>query len=75
MMPFNVRGLERKLGQPVIVDDRPGQGTAAGGTNVARAAPDGCTSSTLALNPTIYPLPASMPNVLVVFFLNINQNA
>src|ERR1700722_9876742 len=54
MARFIARGLEKKLGQPVIVDNRPGQGTAVGGTYVARAAPDGytllmATSSTLAM--------------------------
>jgi len=60
MARFIARGLEKKLGQPVIIDNRAGQGTAVGGTYVARAAPDGytllmATSSTLAMNPTIYP--------------------
>ena len=66
MARFIARGLEKKLGQPVIVDNRPGQGTAVGGTYVARAAPDGytllmATSSTLAMNPTIYPKLAYHP--------------
>jgi tripartite-type tricarboxylate transporter receptor subunit TctC len=85
MARFIARGLEKKLGQPVIIDNRPGQGTAVGGTYVARAAPDGytllmATSSTLAMNPTIYPrltydpprdftpvaLVAAVPFVLIV---------
>ena len=53
------RGLEQRLGQPVIVENRPGQGTAVGGAYVAKAAPDGytllmATSSTVAINPSIY---------------------
>ena len=85
MARFIARGLEKRLGQPVIIDNRPGQGTAVGGTYVARAAPDGytllmATSSTLAMNPTIYPklaydpprdftpvaLVAAVPFVLIV---------
>jgi tripartite-type tricarboxylate transporter receptor subunit TctC len=85
MARFIARALEKRLGQPVIVDNRPGQGTAIGGTYVARAAPDGytllmATSSTLAMNPTIYPklaydpprdftpiaLVAAVPFVLIV---------
>jgi tripartite-type tricarboxylate transporter receptor subunit TctC len=56
---FIARGLEQRLGQPVIVENRAGQGTSAGGAYVAKAAPDGytllmATSSTVAINPTIY---------------------
>lgn len=50
--------LGDKLGQPVIVDNRPGAGTAVAGGLVAKAQPDGYTlflgaSSTLAMNPVI----------------------
>ncbi len=56
---FSRNGLERRLGQPVIIENRPGQGTATGAAYVARSAPDGytllaATSSTLAFNPTVY---------------------
>jgi tripartite-type tricarboxylate transporter receptor subunit TctC len=56
---FLARGLEKRMGQPFIIENRPGQGTATGGAYVARAAPDGytllaATSSTLAFNPTVY---------------------
>ena len=50
--------LGDKLGQPVIVDNRPGAGTAVAGGLVAKAPPDGYTlflgaSSTLAMNPVV----------------------
>jgi tripartite-type tricarboxylate transporter receptor subunit TctC len=56
---FLASGLEKRLGQPFIIENRPGQGTATGGLFVARAAPDGytllaATSSTLAFNPSVY---------------------
>ena len=44
---FAARALERKmtelLGQPLVMDYRPGAGTAIGSTAVARSAPDGYT--------------------------------
>jgi tripartite-type tricarboxylate transporter receptor subunit TctC len=56
---FLSHGLEKRLGQPFIIENRPGQGTATGAAYVARVAPDGytllaATSSTLAFNPTVY---------------------
>ena len=56
---FLAQGLEKRLGAPFIIENRPGQGTATGGAYVARSAPDGytllaATSSTLAFNPTVY---------------------
>src|SRR5262249_823404 len=56
---FLGHGLERRMGQPFIVENRPGQGTATGAAFVARAAADGytvlmATSSTLAFNPSVY---------------------
>jgi tripartite-type tricarboxylate transporter receptor subunit TctC len=51
-------GLSKKLGQPVIVEDRPGAGTNIGSELVAKASPDGYTlllsSSTNAVNMTLY---------------------
>jgi tripartite-type tricarboxylate transporter receptor subunit TctC len=52
--------LGRELGQPVIVDNRPGAGGTTGGGLVATAAPDGYTllwsgSSLLSLAPLLYP--------------------
>src|SRR5262245_52145435 len=56
---YLAHGLERRLGQPFIIENRPGQGTATGATYVARSMPDGytllaATSSTLAFNPSVY---------------------
>src|SRR5215813_7951486 len=56
---FLAQGLEKRLGQPFIIENRPGQATATGAAYVARAAADGytllaATSSTLAFNPTVY---------------------
>ena len=55
--------VAEKLGQPVIVENRPGAGGNIGMDAVAKAAPDGYTIgfgaiSTNALNPFVYP---SMP--------------
>src|SRR5262245_42664969 len=53
------KGLEPRLGQPFIVENRGGSGTTLGGASVARAEPDGytllmATSSTLAVAPGLY---------------------
>ncbi len=49
-------GLSQRLGQPVIVENKPGAGTTLGGNLVAKAKPDGHTLlmavSTLAINPS-----------------------
>jgi tripartite-type tricarboxylate transporter receptor subunit TctC len=56
---YLARGMEQRLGQPVIVENRAGSGTATGGAFVAKAASDGytlliATSSTVAINATLY---------------------
>lgn len=52
--------MTQDLGQPVLVDNRPGGGGSVGAASVARAKPDGYTllvgaSAPLAINPHVYP--------------------
>jgi tripartite-type tricarboxylate transporter receptor subunit TctC len=53
------KGLEQRLGQPFVVENRAGAGTTLGAGYVAGAAPDGYTimlgtSSTYAIAPNVY---------------------
>lgn len=52
------QALAKPLGQPVIIENRPGAGTIVGSTYVARAAPDGYTlllaATPLVIAPSLY---------------------
>ncbi|SDC70500.1 Tripartite-type tricarboxylate transporter, receptor component TctC [Cupriavidus sp. YR651] len=52
--------MSERLGQTVVVDNRPGAGTIVGASFVAKAAPDGYTllatsGTTFTVNPAVYP--------------------
>jgi tripartite-type tricarboxylate transporter receptor subunit TctC len=54
------------LGQPVVVENKPGAGTLVGAEFVAKSAPDGytllmATSTTLGISPALYPNPPIQP--------------
>jgi tripartite-type tricarboxylate transporter receptor subunit TctC len=56
---FLARGLEQRLGQPFIIENRGGSGTTLGATAVVRSEPDGYTimlgtASTFAVAPGLY---------------------
>ena len=51
--------LEQKLGQPFIIENKPGASSALAGTLVSKADPDGytilmATSTTMAINPSVF---------------------
>lgn len=53
------QGLSAKVGQPVVVDNKPGGNTAIGASETVRSAPDGYTvlsadNGTLVFNPALY---------------------
>jgi tripartite-type tricarboxylate transporter receptor subunit TctC len=68
--------LSEDLGQPVIVENRPGAGAIVGTEHVARSAPDGYTllvsASGLAINPALY---AKLPYDAVRDFVAISELA
>jgi tripartite-type tricarboxylate transporter receptor subunit TctC len=53
--------LEGKLGQPVVIDNKPGANTMLASAEVARAKPDGYTllyvASSFTINPSLYKVP------------------
>ncbi len=64
---FITKGLEQRLGQPFVIENRSGAGTTIGATAVARAEPDGYTimvgtASTFAAAPGLYKRLAYDPN-------------
>ncbi|CAN5518311.1 tripartite tricarboxylate transporter substrate binding protein [soil metagenome] len=61
--------LRPVLGQPLVVENRPGSGTLLGAAVIAKSAPDGynlmvATSTTLAIAPAMYATPAAVPSDL-----------
>ena len=59
MARYFSKGLERRFGQPFVVENRPGSGTTIGANFVAKSAPDGQTillgtSSTFAIAVSLY---------------------
>src|SRR3546814_3041690 len=62
-------GMSRELGQPVIVENKPGAGTTIGSDDVARSKPDGYTllmaTFAHAINPSLRPnLPSDRKTVV-----------
>jgi tripartite-type tricarboxylate transporter receptor subunit TctC len=59
MARYFAKGLEQRLGQPFVIENRGGSGTTLGAAAVARAAPDGYTLlvsfTSHTINATLYP--------------------
>jgi tripartite-type tricarboxylate transporter receptor subunit TctC len=86
---LTAHSLERRLGKPFVIENRPGAGTTLAAKSVARAAPDGYTlmqasSTTLAINVTVFkqlpyqPLKDLVPVALLTanpFFLVVSPNS
>src|SRR6185295_15189757 len=53
--------VSKALGQPLVIENRPGGGSSIGMDAVAKAAPDGytlvMTDTSIAVNPSLKPLP------------------
>src|SRR6187200_1608405 len=53
--------VSKALGQPLVIENRPGGGSSIGMDQVAKAAPDGytlvMTDTSIAVNPSLKPLP------------------
>ena len=67
--------LSQRLGQPVVIENKPGAGTIVAAESVARAAPDGhtllmTTDATITINPHLY---AKLPYDPVKDFAPITQ--
>ena len=67
--------LSQRLGQPVVIENKPGAGTIVAAESVARAAPDGhtllmTTDATITINPHLY---AKLPYDPVKDFVPITQ--
>jgi len=67
--------LSQRLGQPVIIENKPGSGTIVAAESVARAAPDGhtlmlTTDATITINPHLY---AKLPYDPVKDFVPVMQ--
>jgi tripartite-type tricarboxylate transporter receptor subunit TctC len=66
MVADRLRGL---LGQPLVVENRPGAGTLLGASVIAKSPADGyhlmvATSTTLAISPSMYASPPALPSDL-----------
>jgi tripartite-type tricarboxylate transporter receptor subunit TctC len=61
--------VSRALGQPLVIENRPGGGSTIGMDQVAKAAPDGytlvMTDTSIAVNPSLKPLPYDTINDFV----------
>jgi tripartite-type tricarboxylate transporter receptor subunit TctC len=66
MARYLARGMEQRLGVPIVIENKAGSGTLLGGAFVSKSAPDGytllmATSSTLAIAPNLTKTPPFDP--------------